>query len=1240
MQINVTEPGVSDRFYEPIDTQVNFTYRTSNNSVRVCYCNGTSLIEVPSQIYDGIWSGNYVNSSKLVFLTSLARNETLSYYVYYSRGDVGAANYTADINASNHTDYYWLDNNHMSFKTNTSRGGVMGEIYSRESIDSDNNLAAYAPAQLSPQIDKLGGSCSVTANSNPSIAFLTGPLVSKYSASGPVGACSINYEITYKMYSHSNYVLLAQNISSAEVSTWNAFYDDYLILKNGLFSMASYRNSTGLYYETIENGNGNDLTGLTNVTWISLENNDTFYSIADVILSSQETQSLAPSVSLYDDAAYEYWTRKSESLSVGTGDWFYLTIARIVFNPGETVSLLNETYTMLANPSSAAFGQTETSDSQPPVYTQSGYDPSSPNDTQNITCYSYWQDNLEIDYVTFAVTSPGINTSTQTSYNLNETWANYTIYDSQAEAGEVTCNITAYDIAGTANSTLIVFTVADATPPYFTSVINQPDNDAGLDPGVQINVTANLTEYSNVSSVILQYFSPTWGNWTNETMALQNEAGHSFIYAGNFSAPDEGVWRYRVYACDNETHCNISNTVDLNVSWDWTWTQTPAVAEDVIVLLGENASAVNITMNNTGDMVLGFTATSNWEDKEKIFFNGTPEGSEGYSFIMDAGSSLLIPVNITGKIVERSDNLTITIASLNASAVPQSNTTTTIVISYAGGPFLYVTITSYNASLQVGENLYLTGKVQNKGNETATSTHLIYTLPEGFTLLEGELDKLIGTLAVGYSAVSSITSSTGSAAAGIYTIILDSNCGENKTGSDSREVRITEPSGNGTVIVESGSVSYAAGASVTPSITREEKERLLQTEQIYELLTGGEQAFALTVENPFDGPLENVQVNVSGFLAQYLRIEPSSVDVIDINSSSNFTIFIEAPKYFTRGDHSLNFTIAGVINKTKRDGNVTRYSLTRLIESRDVILSIHEVSRDDAKTYLEKINETMGEMNGSGFNTVVISGLLQKAYLDILKRDYEDVKLIYQSVLESRENANNAVLLLDEIGGKVSQAEYNGLDVKKTNRILYLSKAAMDRGDFATSYARAEDAKVTYALETVGKFNLFYFIKNNALNLLALSILSAFLLWACLIGIHLNIIKMNLGKLRNEETILLGLIKQLQEECFEEKKMSMEEYKNAILQYEKRLSTVVKEIIKLETMKAHQLKVFKGEEKRLLSERDQLFNLVRENQRLYLESKKLDSRVYENRMQSYSERLAEVEETLANLEAEREMKKA
>jgi hypothetical protein len=203
---------------------------------------------------------------------------------------------------------------------------------------------------------------------------------------------------------------------------------------------------------------------------------------------------------------------------------------------------------------------------------------------------------------------------------------------------------------------------------------------------------------------------------------------------------------------------------------------------------------------------------------------------------------------------------------------------------------------------------------------------------------------------------------------------------------------------------------------------------------------------------------------------------------------------------------------------------------------------------------------------------------------------------------------------------------------------MLLAKAALERGDFKTALARANDAKLTYALERLGKFNAIAFILNNWLNIIITLILVSFLTYISLLSLKYQLVTKRLKTLAKEEHVLLGLIKEIQRECFEQGKLTMAEYNTSLLQYEKRMSKVIQETIKLETLKVNLVKIFKREHSRLSEEKDKLINIIKTTQREYLETGKIETREYQNRMGTYAERLVEIEERLADIETKRAIK--
>jgi hypothetical protein len=108
-------------------------------------------------------------------------------------------------------------------------------------------------------------------------------------------------------------------------------------------------------------------------------------------------------------------------------------------------------------------------------------------------------------------------------------------------------------------------------------------------------------------------------------------------------------------------------------------------------------------------------------------------------------------------------------------------------------------------------------------------------------------------------------------------------------------------------------------------------------------------------------------------------------------------------------------------------------------------------------------------------------------------------------------------------------------------------------------------------------------------------------------------------------------------EVFEKAKMSMKEYGESMMQYEERLGNVIASKINFEGKKNNLFK-FKARRNKILEEREKLVELIRSTQEAYITKGKFETRIYENMLKSYSERLSDIEEKLALLEVKRAQK--
>ena len=250
--------------------------------------------------------------------------------------------------------------------------------------------------------------------------------------------------------------------------------------------------------------------------------------------------------------------------------------------------------------------------------------------------------------------------------------------------------------------------------------------------------------------------------------------------------------------------------------------------------------------------------------------------------------------------------------------------------------------------------------------------------------------------------------------------------------------------------------------------------------------------------------------------------------------------------------------------------------------------------------------------------------------LETVIRNHAEIKKQVGAALDS-------LKMLSELDDLLEEAKAKGIDVSGSDRLLKLARLSIERGEYETAFARAKEAQVTFALETKGEFGIgsvVYFVKTKPLEF------SLGFLFVVLFGFvtykvgRLQLIKRKIGKLNEEEDILNELIKVVQTEAFKQKKMSMDEYREAMEQYEKKISAVVENLIDLENQRIHALK-FTRAGKRFGVERDRLKELIKGLQEDYLHKQNIDERIYQIKMESYTRRIGEVDSRLAEIEAEK-----
>ncbi|MCX6748818.1 MAG: hypothetical protein NT076_04390 [Candidatus Pacearchaeota archaeon] len=849
--------------------------------------------------------------------------------------------------------------------------------------------------------------------------------------------------------------------------------------------------------------------------------------------------------------------------------------------------------------------------------------------------------------------------------SINSTLWNLVINQSGMVAGNTyTYNLTAKDLASNSNSTETRLIRGNAAP-SFNSISYRPNSTIELDPGIKITVLANMSDSeNNFDTAILQWrnSSSTFGI-NNITMNNLTSISSSFIMNSSFLLPSyEDNITFRILANDTLEETGASANFTLASYWDCTW----IYSTDISATSGWNINKGigNITINNTGDIqfassncLLDFRLTYDLAEGRVYFDNDYVKPSNTYT--ISAGNNRIILVNATFATETKQENLNITISEFRARSNYSSSNISTILVTNQQGPYLYEKFSSYPTSVYLtAGNFNLVGYVRNlmgsseiNINNTAYNISFYLVLPDGITNSSGAYSVNYTNItdnSLNYLNTNLTFSDLKTMTSGIKTFKLKAS-GQNISGdliTDAYNKTYLEESVSITflcynvsdsVIVSScgsldgdyiaptttiaSSASASGGGGGGGSISASEK-----IGEVYELIRGEEQGFKFQVKNKYNSTMRNIKISVSGINSEYIKLNPDKISSLAPYQSQDIDVTITTPKYFTSRKYSLKFDIEASLVVENLDNSYR--------EQKTITLLVVDFTSKEAEKMLNSSQAWLKEMNLSGMSTQKVQELLDsinkqyQAYDFVaLKESYTTLKNLHDSAIESKN-------IISEIESLVIEAEKSGISVTETKRLLYLAKSAFERGDYLSSLEKIKESQLSYALETKGEFNTLYYVKNHPLQSSAFVIIFVIVSYSSFLLVKLRLYKRKLILLDSEEKLLIGLMKVIQKECFEEARMSMEEYEEAMIQYEARLNKIIQEKINTETKLAYLFKI-KGRGNALFTERTRLIELIKETQKDYMERGKLETRIYENMLKGYSSRLSEVEEEIALVEAKK-----
>lgn len=788
------------------------------------------------------------------------------------------------------------------------------------------------------------------------------------------------------------------------------------------------------------------------------------------------------------------------------------------------------------------------------------------------------------------------------------------------------------------------FTI-DLSAPTVNSVELSPGSSDDIDPNVQINITANMSDRVNISTVIFQYKAYNESDWTN---ASTNTTDPGIYINASFTPLFNGTWSYRIWANDTLGNSNYSNITNVSVQLDWSWTRSPADMGEASAKVYEVATLGVLTINNTGDYVLGFDLSSNWRTgggDEKVYYSASEP------FTLNPKQGINLDVNATVSDTTRSDDIVITIDALNDSADPTSLEVNATIIAYVSGPYLYAVLYTYDTTYTQGtEFLALNAYVRNLGNETATDVILNWSLPAGFTS-EFEFNQSMGNLSVNEMKWSNITVDvSSSASAGSAAISINATCSNGDSANDSKSITIECSDTDGVcgegcthltdadceqevVVLPGSSGGGGGGGSFTldeeEDTAADEVERILLGREIVrssgsvELVRGESNSFTVDVKNVFEKTeLKNVTLKVEGYLSQYIGIDPPIIDLIGYNRTKQFTITVLSPEYMEKGTHDIDIIIVGKIVGEDFEKN--------LVESRELSLKIHTISGEKTSSLLEQSRADLEELRSKRFHTNKIAKLLEKAEQLHQEHEYDLVKEIIDQIIEMKESGLRAEGLIENIRDKMksykSRNKYADKQqaFRQTEELLSLSIAAFQREDYEAAIERAKESELALALAS-GEFNLVLFLMTYWWALLIILIIIAVLIILLYKYYVKTTISRKIKSLQREESTIQELMRKSQQKHYKDKSMGVSSFKRIMRQYQDRLARIREQRSYLRHKRVRLLKPTKVLDD-LEAERKEVTSNIESLQKNYFVKHTIHRSEFEDQSKVFNERLAEIED--------------
>jgi hypothetical protein len=781
------------------------------------------------------------------------------------------------------------------------------------------------------------------------------------------------------------------------------------------------------------------------------------------------------------------------------------------------------------------------------------------------------------------------------------------------------------------SSTNYTFYVDLHTPPTINSITLNPNSSDDIDPDVMINVTANLTDVSGVDVVIFQYKRSGVSTWTNVTM---NNIS-TYLWNASFTPiTPPSTWNYRILSNDSLDHSGYSATYNLSAEYDYSWNRTPSDFGSVYIFSESTGSLGTLIINNTGDYPLNFDLSST---------PGTIAIGYNITEPFDLGSKESVYINITATAPSTlyDYSVQIKINSTTSNANPASLTTNVTLISYIGGPYLDADIIAYSSTVQQSQNVNLSARLRNIGNETATGVWFNWTLPEGWLNTSGNLSYYVGNLSNGSTVWNNLTVNIDPATAsqGITTIYVNATSNESINSSDFNVVGVECNNDDGvcglgcayttdddcSIPTTPGGGTSGSGVIMTAGAVAEPKYSIPMEIPIRLDVNRGEtKAFYIYINNPEKNTtLDNITIFVAGYPQTLMSIKPKILHDVWYNQKKYFELNITAPVYFDYKEYILDISVKGEGVSVL----IPEKNSTAVNTSRQVLLVVHKVIENATVEVLNKSESAIKEMEDLNFTTITVKKLLEQAKNDADKGNYERSKEQAEEILRLRDLAFKAYEALKQAEQSIQQAKSGDLKVSETEKMYSLALAAFQREDYKKAEERANSALLMYAIEAKFEFNFIKIIYEYWWVFSVIIIIFTPTIVILRKKFMLMSVKKEFENLGKEAKIINGLIENAQKKHFEDKIMSSEEYYKILYSYEKRLARIKRKRAEFVSKMVGLFKPTNTMEI-LQKEYSHIQDLIKDVQKKYFELGVMSKNAYQKNMEELIGEIAEIQKNM------------